>query len=87
MDRLLHERPFIDSLRFDNSRAELQYWEESQDMLDAASLALRLWNEHRSSADLPEWEVVGLEVVDQVTYKARGKSSPRALGAIAPERF
>ena len=34
-------------------------------MLDVASLALRLWNEHRESAGLPRWEVVGLEVVER----------------------
>ena len=34
-------------------------------MLDVASLAMRLWNEHRDSANLPSWEVVGLEVLEK----------------------
>ena len=70
--RLLAERPFIHSLRYDEGRAEVRYWEESADMVDAASLALRMWNEHRTSADLPDWKVVGLEVVDRDTYRLAG---------------
>jgi hypothetical protein len=85
--RLLRERPFIHSARYDDGRAELRYWEESPDMVDAASLALRLWNEHRTSADLPDWEVVGLEVVDQGTHKFRGLTAPAKLGSVTPERF
>ncbi len=71
LQRLRGERPFIDSLRFDESCAELCYWEEADEMVDAASLALRLWNEHRSSADLPPWRVMGLEVVERETFQAR----------------
>ena len=52
LDRLQHERPFLHSLRYDDDRAELSYWEEGEEMVDAASLALRLWNEHRESAEL-----------------------------------
>ncbi len=70
--RALHgEHPFIHSIRYDEDRVELQYWEEAEEMVDAASLALRLWNEHRSSADLPPWRVMGLEVVERETFQAR----------------
>ncbi len=31
-------------------RAEIQYWDEAETLLDASSLALRVWNEHRDSA-------------------------------------
>lgn len=85
--RLLAERPFLHSVRFGERRAELQYWEESLDMVDAASLALRLWNEHRVTADLPDWKVVGLEVVDEETHKARGLSAPVKLIDVVPEPF
>jgi hypothetical protein len=87
LDRLLAERPFIHSARYDDRRAELRYWEESADMVDAASLALRLWNEHRATADLPDWKVVGLEVVDEDTHKSRGLSAPVKVGTVAPHRF
>ena len=85
--RLVAERPFLHSVRYDDRRSELMYWEESLDMVDAASLALRLWNEHRASADLPDWKVVGLEVVDEATHKARGLSAPVKLVDVVPERF
>ena len=44
-------------------------------MLDVASLAMRLWNEHRESANLPRWEVVGLEVVEKDLRDSRGRSA------------
>ncbi len=86
LKRLQQERPFLHSVRYDEVRAELSYWEEGEDMIDAASLALRLWNEHRATAALPPWKVVGLEVLDRDTYRARHLSAPLALDA-APRRF
>jgi hypothetical protein len=85
--RLLQERPFIHALRYAEDRAEVRYWEESQDMVDAASLALRLWNEHRSSADLPDWQIVGLEVVAEETYRLRETPAPRDTALVTPRHF
>ena len=62
LQRLAEERPFLASLRYAADRAELCYWEQAETLVDAGSLALRLWNEHRATAGLPPWEVVGLEV-------------------------
>jgi hypothetical protein len=62
MQRLAEERPFLESLRYAADRAEICYWDEASSLVDAGSLALRLWNEHRESANLPPWDVVGLEV-------------------------
>jgi hypothetical protein len=62
LQRLAEERPFLASLRYGSDRAELCYWEQADTVVDAGSLALRLWNEHKVSAGLPPWEVVGLEV-------------------------
>lgn len=88
LERLLMERPFTHSVRYDETLAEIRYWEESLTMLDAASLALRLWNEHRTSADLPEWKVIGLEVLDKDTYQKReGPPAPVDLDEVAPTRF
>ncbi len=81
------ERPFIHSIRYDEDRAELQYWEEGQEMVDAASLALRLWNEHRGSAGLPPWKVVGLEVVEQETFRARHVVTALSEADARPRRF
>ncbi|HNJ78379.1 MAG TPA: hypothetical protein PKX56_03405, partial [Marmoricola sp.] len=67
--------------------AEIQYWDEGNSMLDVASLALRLWNEYRSGAQLPKWEVVGLEVVSREVWLARdgsGQPSQAQRPAQAP---
>ena len=85
--RLLQERPFIHSMRYADDHAEVRYWEESEDMVDAASLALRLWTEHRNSADLPDWKIVGLEVVAEETYRLRDSVTPRDTAMVAPRPF
>lgn len=77
--RLSQQRPFLHSLRFAAERAELQYWEEATCLLDASSLALRVWDEHRDSEGLPHWEVVGLEVLERHVFLARGLAPRRAL--------
>ncbi len=71
LQRLAGEQPFLSSIRYAPQRAELSYWEQAEDMVDAASMALRIWNEHRTTSRLPSWEVVGLEVLDQETYRVR----------------
>lgn len=65
LQRLSQERPFLELVRFTSTAAEIQFWDEGESMIDVASLALRLWNEHRESARLPDWEVIGLEVVER----------------------
>lgn len=87
LGRLQHERPFLDSLRYDECRAELSYWEEGATMVDAASLALRLWDEHRHSAGLPAWKVFGLEVLERDVYQSRHVAVPLASVDGAPRRF
>ena len=70
--RLSDQRPFLHSLKYSGARAEIQYWEEAESLLDASSLALRVWNEYRDSAGLPRWEVVGLEVLEREIFQSRG---------------
>ena len=65
VQRLSEERPFLDSVSSTATSAEIQFWDEGESMLDVASLAMRLWNEHRDSATLPPWEVVGLEILER----------------------
>lgn len=79
MHRLLDEHPFLLTCRYSTESAEVSYWDQGSDLEDPASIALRLWSEHRASADLPPWRVVGLEVVDRTTYRRRG-----AAGEAAP---
>lgn len=76
LERLAAERPFLLSARYAADRAELRYWEQARDVEDALAMALRLWGEHRASAELPRWRVTGLEVVDRATFQMRGMQSP-----------
>ncbi|MGW5236724.1 hypothetical protein ACWEQU_31670 [Streptomyces nodosus] len=71
LEQLAHDTPFLMTSRYAGDHAEIRYWEEARDLHDAAAVALRLWGEHRRSAGLPPWEIVGLEVVDRVTYRQR----------------
>ena len=71
VQRLNQERPFLDSISSNGESAEIQFWDEGESMLDVASLAMRLWNEHRGSANLPNWEIVGLEIIGKDLYDRR----------------
>lgn len=87
MERLKSQHAFLHSMRYAPDRAEICYWEEAPEMLDAAAMALRVWNEHRESAGLPRWEVVGLEVLERETYQERRSPHERSnasLGATSP---
>jgi hypothetical protein len=74
--RLVEERPFMTSTGCTSVSAEVTYWDEGDSLLDVASIALRLWAEHRDSAGLPLWEVVGLEVVEKTVHDARTAGGP-----------
>ena len=71
LTRLGDQHAFLLSMRYAASRAEIQYWEEAEEMLDAAAMALRVWHEHRATAGLPRWEVVGLEILERGTLSSR----------------
>jgi hypothetical protein len=82
LQRLSAQRPFLQSVRFAGDRAVVEYWEEAETLLDASSLALRVWNEHRGTAGLPHWEVVGLEVLERELYA--GRDAPDPLRPVTP---
>jgi hypothetical protein len=71
LEQLANDHPFLLTSRYAGDHAEIRYWEEARDLHDAAAVALRLWGEHRQSAGLPPWEIVGLEVIDRETYHQR----------------
>ncbi|WUS40406.1 hypothetical protein OG500_25995 [Kitasatospora sp. NBC_01250] len=88
LERLAHDHSFFLTARYAADHAEIRYWEQARDLHDAAAIALRLWGEHKASAKLPPWEIVGLEVVDRATYHQRvaeGFGEPTAqLGGVHP---
>ncbi len=71
LEQLAHDHPFLLTSRYAVDHAEVRYWEEARDLHDAAAIALRLWGEHKATAKLPPWEIVGLEVIDRETYHQR----------------
>jgi hypothetical protein len=88
LERLSEERPFVVSARYCSDRAEVRYWDESDEVNVAVAQALRMWRDHMSTARLPKWRVVGLEVVDRDTARRRWDQteSPQVfvLGEIRP---
>ncbi|MFD7640893.1 hypothetical protein ACFV4P_09570 [Kitasatospora sp. NPDC059795] len=88
LETLAHDHSFFLTARYAADHAELRYWEEARDLHDAAAIALRLWGEHKVSAKLPAWEIVGLEVVDRPTYHKRVAEGfggpPPQLGGVFP---
>ncbi|WP_327676854.1 hypothetical protein [Kitasatospora sp. NBC_00458] len=88
LERLAHDHSFFLTARYAADHAEIRYWEQARDLHDAAAIALRLWGEHKVTASLPPWEIVGLEVVDRATYHKRvaegfGGAQPH-LGGVHP---
>lgn len=79
LERLSQERPFLVSARYAADRVEIRYWDEAEDVDDAAAMALRLWADHRASAGLPDWHAVGLEVLDRGTVHERGERREHSL--------
>lgn len=83
LERLSHEHPFLLSGRYADDRAEVRYWEEAPDAQAVLDLAVSLWREHRDSAALPDWHVVGVEVIDRETFHRRGRHLGHGPGLIA----
>jgi hypothetical protein len=83
LERLAAEQPFLLSGRYSDDCAEVRYWEEADTCADACALALRLWGEHRESADLPPWRVEALEVLEQAVQERRHAEEPMGVMTIA----
>ncbi|MFE7559867.1 hypothetical protein [Kitasatospora sp. NPDC057500] len=88
LEQLAHDHSFFLTARYAADHAEIRYWEQARDLHDAAAIALRLWGEHKVTAKLPPWEIVGLEVVDRATYHQRVAEGfagpPPQLGGVHP---
>jgi hypothetical protein len=87
LERLSHEHPFLLSGRYGADRAEVRYWEEGADAAGVVRLALELWEEHRVSSGLPDWNVVGVEVLDRETFHRRGRVTHPHVSLVGVEPF
>jgi hypothetical protein len=83
LERLAAEQPFLLSGRYSHDCAEVRYWEEAEDCADACALALRMWGEHRESANLPPWRVTALEILEQTVQERRHSEEPMGVMTIA----
>lgn len=86
LERLSDEHPFLLAGRYSDDRAEVRYWEEAADVSSALHMAVHLWDEHRATAQLPPWRVVGVEVVDRETFHRRGRYIHEQPGLVAAGR-
>lgn len=86
LERLSDEHPFLLAGRYSDDRAEVRYWEEAADVSSALRMAVHLWDEHRATAQLPPWRVVGVEVVDRETFHRRGRYIHEQPGLVAAGR-
>lgn len=86
LERLADAHQFLLSGRYASDRAEVRYWDESQDVRDITARAFALWGDYRELAGLPPWEVVGLEVIEKDAFHARmgGRPGRRASDPDAP---
>ena len=86
LECLSYEHPFMLSGRYAVDHAEVHYWEEAPDVATATDLALSLWPEHRASAGLPRWHVVGLEILERAIYRSRRAEPhrPLVIDGVAP---
>lgn len=80
--RLAYEHPFMDSTVYTDREAELVFLDQGEKIDQIAQLATTLWEEHRVSAGLPDWEVLGVEVVENGLFEARQTREPD-LGSLA----
>jgi hypothetical protein len=70
------------SARYSTDTVELRYWDEGHDCRVVAGHGLDLWDEHRVSSELPNWVVVGVEVLDRQFFQRRWPP-----GSTDPELF
>jgi hypothetical protein len=80
LQRLADQHPFLLSGRYASDHAEVHYWEEAGDAEEASALALQMWAQNRKSAALPDWAVVGLEVLERDAYRERADTGHGLAG-------
>jgi len=84
LERLNLDHPFLLEARYSSDHAEIRYWEEAQDMNTAAQAASEMWHNNTITAHLPDWDVVGLHVLDRASYLKREPLRAVPAGQILP---
>ncbi len=86
MRRLCDLDPGNMGARYQADPAELQFWDEGADIEQVMVAAVRLWQRSRAAAGLPDWSLVGVEVLDRGLWRERqaAPASPIAPGSVSP---
>lgn len=88
LERLSTDRGFVVSVRYEDDRAEVRYWDECADADEAVQQALNLWSDDEVPARLTGWQVTGLEVADRDTARRQWDRGDHpcvyALGEVLP---
>lgn len=88
LERLSTDRGFVVSVRYEDDRAEVRYWDECADADQAVQQALSLWSDDEVPARLRGWQVTGLEVADRDTARRQWDRGDHpyvlALGEVLP---
>ena len=72
--------------RFRVDGAELQFWDEGHDIEQVTRAALSLWPSDRRAVGLPDWALVGIQVLDRNGWRERRAvlAAPIAPGTVMP---
>jgi len=71
LDRLAFAHGFGLAARYSDDTVELRYWDEGHDARVVADQGIAMWDEHRTELGLPNWVVVGIEVLDRQSFQRR----------------
>ena len=81
LHRLCALDPANMGVRYRADGAEVQFWDEGPDPAAVADAAAGLWAASRAATGLPDWSVVGLEVLDRPRLQLRRR---RRVALIRP---
>ncbi len=76
LQSLCDRDPMNMAARYAADRAELQFWDEGPELGPVAVEAARLWQSSRADMGLPDWSLVGLEVLEQGPWRQQWRASP-----------
>lgn len=82
--QLAEFHPFGLSARYAIDVVELRYWDEGHDAASVARTAIEMWEKNRDEVRLPDWPVVGIEVLDRATFRRRWPSGSDPAELLKP---
>jgi hypothetical protein len=74
--------------RYRSDRAEVQFWDEGGDIGQVALAASRLWRTSRADTGLPDWSLVGMQVMERGRLRERRAATISLFepGSVGPLR-